>query len=215
MACGCKKIGQQTPKRLPHLCLVYRAVSPGEALIRICHGITAVYNSDIPARFSETNWLQELSVKHDGKEQKGTVALISTPLTEVGVIDETSLHTLLDYDLDNGCDGFEVNAAISKDYPHTLKREDPGWINYQRPNGQPGPLIAGVPALGTRYAVIHCQMIQEAWVDVILTFNPIFRALNPTPPRYSPKPTPNCLHLCRPTKSTRPQALQRQVNFLV
>ena len=50
------------------------------------------------------------------KDLKGVIALIPTPLTDTGRVDEDSLRKLIDYDLENGCFGVGVLAAIGEGY---------------------------------------------------------------------------------------------------
>ena len=50
------------------------------------------------------------------KALKGVIALIPTPVTDTGKVDEDSLKRLIDYDLENGCSGVGVLAAIGEGY---------------------------------------------------------------------------------------------------
>ena len=50
------------------------------------------------------------------KELKDIMALIPTPLTDNGEVDEASLKRLIDFEMENGCYGVGVLAAIGEGY---------------------------------------------------------------------------------------------------
>lgn len=113
------------------------------------------------------------------KDLKGVIALIPTPLTDDGRIDEAGLRKLIDYDLENGCFGIGVTAAIGEGY--LLSSEDEAKVievATKHINGR-GPLIAGATALGTRQAIDRCKKVEDLGADAILTFNPKFRGRKP------------------------------------
>lgn len=113
------------------------------------------------------------------KELKGTVALIPTPLSADGKIDEKSLRKLIDYDVENGCSAIGVTAAIGEGY--LLSSEEKTKvikIAADHMQGR-GPLIVGEPALGTGQAIDQCRKAQDLGADAILTFNPKFRGRKP------------------------------------
>ncbi len=113
------------------------------------------------------------------KALKGAIALIPTPLTDDGRIDEKGLRKIIDYDLENGCSGVGVTAAIGEGY--LMSNDDEAKvikIAVEHMNGR-GPLIVGAPALGTRQAIDKCKKAEELGADAILTFNPKFRGRKP------------------------------------
>ncbi len=113
------------------------------------------------------------------KELNGTVALIPTPLSTDGKIDEKSLRKLIDYDMENGCSAVGVTAAIGEGY--LLSSEEKTKvikIAADHMQGR-GPLIVGEPALGTGQAIDQCRKAQDLGADAILTFNPKFRGRKP------------------------------------
>jgi 4-hydroxy-tetrahydrodipicolinate synthase len=109
------------------------------------------------------------------KELKGVISLIPTPLTDGGRIDEVSLRKIIDYEMENGCFGVGVTAAIGEGY--LLSRADIDkvvGVALKHLNGR-GPLMVGAPALGTREAIDKCKQAEDLGADAILTFNPKFR----------------------------------------
>lgn len=106
------------------------------------------------------------------KEMKDIMALIPTPLTDDGQVDEASLRKLIDFEMENGCYGVGVLAAIGEGYliPHE------GWtkvvkIAVNHMNGK-GPLMVGCPTLGTLNAVQLCKEAEDLGADAMLAFNP-------------------------------------------
>ncbi|MEW6267555.1 MAG: dihydrodipicolinate synthase family protein [Thermodesulfobacteriota bacterium] len=113
------------------------------------------------------------------KELKGVIALIPTPVTGEGKLDEIGLRKIMDYDLDNGCFGVGVAAAIGEGY--LLSKEDEEKViktAVEHMNGR-GPVIVGTPALGTNQAVERCKRAEDLGADAVLTFNPKFRGRKP------------------------------------
>jgi dihydrodipicolinate synthase/N-acetylneuraminate lyase len=106
------------------------------------------------------------------KELKGIMPLIPTPLTDEGEIDEDSLKKLIDFEMENGCYGIGVLAAIGEGY---LISHD-AWekvikISVKHMNGK-GPVMAGCPSLGTLSAIQLCKESEDLGADAILAFNP-------------------------------------------
>lgn len=106
------------------------------------------------------------------KHLKDIIALIPTPLTDDGRVDESSLKKLIDYEMENGCDGVGVLAAIGEGY--LISHED--WkkvvqIAVSHMSGK-GPLIVGCPTMGTLHAVQLYKEVEELGADAILAFNP-------------------------------------------
>jgi len=106
------------------------------------------------------------------REFKDVVALIPTPLTDDGRVDETSLKRLIDYEMKNGCNGVGVLAAIGEGYliPHE------GWrqvvkIAAKQMEGK-GSLMVGCPAMGTLQALELYREAEDLGADAILAFNP-------------------------------------------
>ncbi len=106
------------------------------------------------------------------KQLKDIIALIPTPLTDEGEVDEVSLRRLIDYEMENGCAGVGVLAAIGEGY--LISHE--GWrrvvdISVKHMAGK-APLMAGCPTLGTSQAVKLCKEAEELGADAVLAFNP-------------------------------------------
>jgi 4-hydroxy-tetrahydrodipicolinate synthase len=106
------------------------------------------------------------------KKMKDIVALIPTPLTDQGKLDETGLKRVIDFELENGCSGVGVLAAIGEAY--LFERAD--WaavikVAVKHMNGQ-SPLIVGCPAMGTYPAIDLCKEAEALGADAILGFNP-------------------------------------------
>jgi 4-hydroxy-tetrahydrodipicolinate synthase len=106
------------------------------------------------------------------KELKGIMPLIPTPLTDEGNIDENSLKRLIDFELENGCSGVGVLAAIGEGY---LVSHD-SWkkvieITVKHMHGK-APVMVGCPSLGTLSAIELCREAEDLGADAILAFNP-------------------------------------------
>lgn len=106
------------------------------------------------------------------KELKDIMALIPTPLTGEEKVDETSLKKLIDYEMENGCYGVGVLAAIGEGY--LISNED--WrkvvqIAVRHMSGK-GPLMVGCPTMSTIHAVQLCKEAVDLGADAILAFNP-------------------------------------------
>ncbi len=106
------------------------------------------------------------------RELKDIMALIPTPLTDNGEVDEASLKKLIDFEMENGCYGVGVLAAIGEGY---LFSRD-GWrqvvkIAVKQMNGR-GPVMVGCPTMGTLHAVELCKEAEGLGADAILAFNP-------------------------------------------
>ena len=107
------------------------------------------------------------------KTMKDIIALIPTPITEDGKLDETGLRKVIDFELENGCCGVGVLAAIGESYLFERK----GWTEVikaavRHMNGK-APLLVGCPAMGTLPAMDLCREAEELGADAILSFNPL------------------------------------------
>jgi 4-hydroxy-tetrahydrodipicolinate synthase len=107
------------------------------------------------------------------KTMKDIMALIPTPLTDEGKLDETGLKRVIDFELENGCCGVGVLAAIGESY--LFSRAD--WasvikVAVKHMNGR-APLMVGCPAMGTYPAVDLCKEAESLGADSILAFNPL------------------------------------------
>lgn len=111
------------------------------------------------------------------KKMKDIMALIPTPLTDDGKLDETGLKKVIDFELENGCQGVGVLAAIGESY--LFSRAD--WaavikVAVKHMNGR-APIMVGCPAMGTYPAIELCKEAESLGADALLTFNPLgFRA---------------------------------------
>lgn len=113
------------------------------------------------------------------KDLKGVMALIPTPLTDTGKVDEDSLRKLIDYDLENGCFGVGVLAAIGEGYLFSKQDVEKVVKAAAKHLGGKSPLIVGCPAMGTHEAVEKCKQAEDLGADAILAFNPKYRLINP------------------------------------
>lgn len=115
------------------------------------------------------------------KKMKDIVALIPTPLTDEGKLDETGLKKVIDFELENGCNGVGVLAAIGEAYLF----DRAGWsavikVAMKHINGH-APLMVGCPAMGTYPAIDLCKEAERLGADAILAFNPLgFRPFSTT-----------------------------------
>ncbi|MFH1135796.1 MAG: dihydrodipicolinate synthase family protein [Pseudomonadota bacterium] len=113
------------------------------------------------------------------KELKGVIALIPTPVTDRGTIDEKGLRGIIDYDMENGCFGVGVAAAIGEGYLLSRENEEKLIkIAVEHMNGR-GPIMVGTAALGPAQAVEKCRRAEDLGADAVLTFNPKFRGRKP------------------------------------
>jgi 4-hydroxy-tetrahydrodipicolinate synthase len=105
-------------------------------------------------------------------ELKGAMALIPTPITEQGEIDEDGLRNIIEYDLEKGCDAVGIFGAIGEGYlVSERQRQAAIKIAVNHVNGR-CPLIVGCPAMGTLSAINLCQQAENLGADAILAFNP-------------------------------------------
>jgi len=107
------------------------------------------------------------------KEFKDIVALIPTPITDDGKLDETGLRKVIDFELENGCCAVGVLAAIGESY--LFQRSEWSAVikaAVKHVNGK-APLLVGCPAMGTLPAVDLCREAEELGADAILAFNPL------------------------------------------
>lgn len=106
------------------------------------------------------------------REMKDIMALVPTPLTDDGQVDETSFRKLIDYEMENGCHGVGVLAAIGEGYLFSQEEwEKVVNIAVNQMNGK-GPLMVGCPTLGTLNAIPLCKKAEDLGADAILAFNP-------------------------------------------
>jgi 4-hydroxy-tetrahydrodipicolinate synthase len=106
------------------------------------------------------------------KELKDIMALIPTPLADDGEVDEASLRKLIDYEMENGCHGVGVLAAIGEGYMISYE----GWKKVikaavKHMDGK-APLMVGCPTMSTFHAVQLCKEAEDLGADAILAFNP-------------------------------------------
>jgi 4-hydroxy-tetrahydrodipicolinate synthase len=113
------------------------------------------------------------------KELKGTVSLIPTPLTDEAILDEAGLRRLIDFNMQNGCDGIGVLAAIGEGYLFSVEEQERVARTALDALGGRGPLIVGCPAMGTVTAVEACKRAQDWGADAILAFNPKYKGFDP------------------------------------
>jgi 4-hydroxy-tetrahydrodipicolinate synthase len=112
------------------------------------------------------------------KELKGCVALIPTPLTNEGKLDEAGLRKLIDFDMQKGCDGVGVLAAIGEGYLFGVDEQERIVRTAVDALADRGPLIVGCPAMGTIEAVESCKRAQDWGADAILAFNPKYKGFD-------------------------------------
>jgi len=103
---------------------------------------------------------------------KDVVGLLPTPLLDDGDIDEKGLRNLVDYDMDHGCHGVGVLAAIGEGYLLSQeKRTKVISIAVDQLKGR-GPLIVGIAAMGTEDAIDQAKIAEKAGASSLLAFNP-------------------------------------------
>lgn len=103
---------------------------------------------------------------------KDVVALIPTPFTEEGTLDEKGLRKLIDFELENGCSGVGVLAAIGESYLFTREQmAETIKVAVKHMNGR-APLMVGCPAMGTNRQIQLCKQAEDLGADAILGFNP-------------------------------------------
>ena len=112
------------------------------------------------------------------KELKGTVALIPTPMTDEGKVDEAGLRKLIDFDMQKGCDGVGVLAAIGEGYLFSVEDQEKIVRIAKDAMAGRGPLIAGCPAMSTVGAVEACKRAEDWGADAILAFNPKYKGFD-------------------------------------
>jgi len=100
------------------------------------------------------------------------MALPPTPLTKDGKIDEEDLRAVIDYQLENGCYGVGVLAAIGEGY----LMSDKDWkkvvkTSVDHMNGR-GPLHVGCAAMSTGRAIELVKAAYDMGADSVLAFNP-------------------------------------------
>ena len=106
------------------------------------------------------------------KELKNVMALPPTPLTDDGRIDKESLRSVIDFEMENGCYGVGVLAAIGEGY--LISEKD--WItvvkNAVDHMNSRGPLLAGCATMGTGRAIELVKKAEDLGADAVLAFNP-------------------------------------------
>lgn len=106
------------------------------------------------------------------KELKGVMALPPTPLTKNGKIDEESLRSIIDFEMEKSCYGVGVLAAIGEGYLMSSK----SWrivvkTAVDHMNGR-GPLHVGCAAMSTSRAIELAKAAEDFGADSVLAFNP-------------------------------------------
>lgn len=106
------------------------------------------------------------------KELKDVVALPPTPITKNHEIDIEDLKSVIDFEVENGCYGVGVLAAIGEGY----LLSDKNWKTVVKTavdhmNGR-GPLHVGCATMGTQRAVELARKAENLGADSILAFNP-------------------------------------------
>lgn len=102
----------------------------------------------------------------------GVHALVPTPLTKGTEIDIDSLRTVIDFEIENGCKGIGVLAAIGEGYLVS----DKDWRKVvetavDHMNGR-GYVNVGCASMGTRQAVELARAAEDMGADSVLAFNP-------------------------------------------
>ncbi len=113
------------------------------------------------------------------KELKGTIALVPTPLTDEGKLDEAGLRKLIEYDMQRGCNGVGVLAAIGEGYLFGVEQMQQIVLTAKNALDGRGPLIVGCPAMSTIAAVELCKKVEDWGADAILAFNPKYKGFDP------------------------------------
>ncbi len=106
------------------------------------------------------------------KQPKDIVALIPTPLTDEGKLDEAGLNNVIDFEVENGCMGVGVLAVIGEAYLFSHEQ----WAAtikaaVRHMNGR-AAVIVGCPAMGTYPEIELCKEAEGLGADTILGFNP-------------------------------------------
>ena len=102
----------------------------------------------------------------------GVHALVPTPLTKKTEIDIDSLRSVIDFELENGCKGVGMLAAIGEGY----LLSDKDWKTVvetavDHVNGR-GYVNVGCASMGTMQAVEMARAAEDMGADSILAFNP-------------------------------------------
>src|SRR4030042_4545195 len=117
-------------------------------------------------------WFKNEKKEQNMSNMKDIMALIPTPFTDNYEVDGDSLRRLIDFEMENGCSGVGVLAAIGEGYliPHD------GWrkvieVAVKHMNRR-APLMAGCPTMSTFHAIQLCKEAEDLGADAILGFNP-------------------------------------------
>lgn len=114
------------------------------------------------------------------KDFDGVHALVPTPLTKDTEIDIDSLRKVIDFEIENGCKGVGVLAAIGEGYLVS----DKDWRGVvetavDHVNGR-GYVNVGCASMGTMQAVEMARAAEDMGADSVLAFNPQgMRSYNP------------------------------------
>jgi len=114
------------------------------------------------------------------KDFDGVHALVPTPLTKETEIDIDSLRKVIDFEIENGCKGVGVLAAIGEGYLVS----DKDWRRVvetavDHVNGR-GYVNVGCASMGTMQAVEMARAAEDMGADSVLAFNPQgMRSYNP------------------------------------
>lgn len=103
---------------------------------------------------------------------KNIMALIPTPLLENEEIDETGLRNLVDYEMENGCHGVGVLAAIGEGYLLSEDKRNKVISIARDQLKDRGPLMAGVAAMSTADAIYQARTAEKLGATSVLAFNP-------------------------------------------
>ena len=106
------------------------------------------------------------------KDFDGVHALVPTPLTKETEIDTDSLRKVIDFEIENGCKGIGVLAAIGEGYLVS----DKDWRSVvetavDHVNGR-GYVNVGCASMGTMQAVEMARAAEDMGADSVLAFNP-------------------------------------------
>lgn len=107
------------------------------------------------------------------KVLNGVLPLPPTPFTKDGKLDVESLKSVIDFELNSGCNGVGVLAGIGEGYLMSDKQwKEVAKISADHAKGK-GPLLVGIAAMGTGKAIELLKEAEDLGYDAALTFNPL------------------------------------------